>query len=251
MKLDFLRQQIRQMSCFSEHSLGWIEETGSTNDDLKQNLENGRFAEILVAGHQRAGRGQFDRRWVSEPGQALLFSFSHQFTDRNCDFPLSLQVAAAAAEALIGLAPAAKIWLKWPNDIYYGEGKLGGILVENIHFGEKCHFVAGVGINLRPFLPGTAAVSDFSSTVTAELLLTAILREFAAIFCADAELARKAWEKHAAGFWERKFLLETPQTKKASEVRPHSLNADGSLNVLCEKRLLNIVSGHLTGIFKR
>jgi BirA family biotin operon repressor/biotin-[acetyl-CoA-carboxylase] ligase len=89
---------------------------------------------VVVADHQTAGRGRFDRRWESPSGTALLVSFvllPHPL--------LSLATGVAAAEAC-----GPDVRLKWPNDLLLDGRKLGGILIEVMTDRAIC----GIGINL-------------------------------------------------------------------------------------------------------
>ncbi len=140
-----------------------VEETGSTNTDLMQRMKNlpredaapGVHA-VRVAYRQTAGRGRQGRSWYAEPGHALTFSLA-------CVLPrplagltgLSLAVGVALVEALRalpGLAPAdaARIGLKWPNDILLDQGKLAGILIETAWSTQAASAaVIGIGLNVR------------------------------------------------------------------------------------------------------
>jgi BirA family biotin operon repressor/biotin-[acetyl-CoA-carboxylase] ligase len=140
-----------------------VEETGSTNTDLMLRMKNlpredaapGVHA-VRVAYRQTAGRGRQGRSWYAEPGHALMFSLA-------CVLPrplegltgLSLAVGVALVEALRtlpGLAPAdaARIGLKWPNDVLLDQGKLAGILIETAWSTQAASAaVIGIGLNLR------------------------------------------------------------------------------------------------------
>jgi BirA family biotin operon repressor/biotin-[acetyl-CoA-carboxylase] ligase len=140
-----------------------VEETGSTNTDLMLRMKNlprddvapGVHA-VRVAYRQTAGRGRQGRNWYAEPGRALMFSLA-------CVLPrplagltgLSLAVGVALVEALRGLpglaaSDAARIGLKWPNDVLLDQGKLAGILIETAWSTEAASAaVIGIGLNLH------------------------------------------------------------------------------------------------------
>ena len=89
----------------------------------------GRFR-VAIAEHQTGGRGRMDRRWVSPAATGLCLSIAYTFTDTPSDLSCAtLAVGIAIAEALeeIGILG---IGLKWPNDLVFRGGKLGGILTE-------------------------------------------------------------------------------------------------------------------------
>lgn len=119
----------------------------STNQSLLEaRAGHGR---ALLAETQLAGRGRRGRSWVSPPGSGLYVSLAWEF---DCGLtrlaPLSLVVGLAAAQCLRPLsgAPAS---VKWPNDLFIGQAKFGGCLVEISGAAEgPCRAVVGIGINL-------------------------------------------------------------------------------------------------------
>lgn len=124
----------------------------STNTELMRRLRSGDAAPVLlVAEQQSAGRGRLGRQWVSglttqgtEPqGQASL-TFSLSLPLAPVDWSgLSLAVGVALAQAL-----HPDLRLKWPNDLWWQQRKLGGILVETASWGASRYVVVGVGLNL-------------------------------------------------------------------------------------------------------
>ena len=105
---------------------------------------------VVVADAQTAGRGRMGRSWRSEPGAGLWLTLIERPRDPSALDVLSLRVGLALAPALDPFADA-EVRLKWPNDLYVGERKLGGILIEaRWREGEPEWVAIGVGINLRP-----------------------------------------------------------------------------------------------------
>lgn len=83
---------------------------------------------VVTAAEQTAGRGRQGRTWTAPGGKALLYSaILRPLGDRQL---LPLAVALAACEAAEDLAPGARCRIKWPNDVWIGERKLAGILIE-------------------------------------------------------------------------------------------------------------------------
>jgi BirA family biotin operon repressor/biotin-[acetyl-CoA-carboxylase] ligase len=100
-----------------------------------------------VAEQQTAGRGRLGRGWQSGAGQSLTFSLGLSLAPADWS-GLSLAVGVSVAESL---HPA--IQLKWPNDLWVRDNKLGGILIETASFGEHGagrYAVVGIGINIAP-----------------------------------------------------------------------------------------------------
>ena len=126
-----------------------LDETASTNSFLAdyRPLQPAELT-LVSAEYQTAGRGQTGNSWESAAGQNLLFSLlTHpRHIDSSKVFLLSEALALAVREALGGEGFA----VKWPNDIYYGERKVCGMLIENDLRGkvvDRC--IMGVGVNVN------------------------------------------------------------------------------------------------------
>jgi BirA family biotin operon repressor/biotin-[acetyl-CoA-carboxylase] ligase len=98
---------------------------------------------------QHAGRGRRGRRWIAPFGAGVALSVAWTFRDGAAALAaLSLAVGVAVARAL-GRAGAHGVALKWPNDIWFKDRKIGGVLIElRAEAGGLAHVVIGVGINV-------------------------------------------------------------------------------------------------------
>ena len=104
---------------------------------------------LLAADEQTAGRGRRGRRWYSTRGASATFSVAHVSRRPLRELAgLSLVAGVAAAQVLRDLG-AARVGLKWPNDLVIGDEKLGGILVETRSARTSTLVVIGIGINCR------------------------------------------------------------------------------------------------------
>lgn len=105
---------------------------------------------LVLTDYQTKGRGRADHTWSSPPGKDLLFSLVLR-PDGEPGFVLlsTLAFSVAVAEALtetFGFYAG----VKWPNDIYTREGKIGGILAERVvAAGGKAFVVVGIGLNVN------------------------------------------------------------------------------------------------------
>jgi BirA family transcriptional regulator, biotin operon repressor / biotin---[acetyl-CoA-carboxylase] ligase len=104
---------------------------------------------------QHAGRGRRGRRWVAPFGAGVALSVAWIFSaGAGALAALSLGVGVAVARAL-ARAGAHGVTLKWPNDIWLGDRKLGGVLIElRAEASGPAHVVIGVGVNVD--LPAAA-----------------------------------------------------------------------------------------------
>lgn len=103
---------------------------------------------LLVAEHQSAGRGRLGRNWHSAAGASLTFSLGLPLQPADWS-GLSLAVGVSLADSLAPQTPEGdQLQLKWPNDLWFKDCKLGGILVETASWGDQRYVVIGVGLNV-------------------------------------------------------------------------------------------------------
>ena len=134
----------------------YIKTTHSTNSLMKELLANGEWQEgegFLYAGYQTAGRGQTGNSWESEEGKNLLCSILLP-PNKNLYF-LNIAVGVAIIRVIESVLCQCNglysvLSIKWPNDIYYGNKKVAGILVENAIIGNEIKYsIAGIGLNVN------------------------------------------------------------------------------------------------------
>jgi len=148
-----------------------LPEVDSTNNYLIRLLEqNYDFAEgtVFYATRQTAGKGQVGNHWESEPGKNLTFSIllKPEFLPARRQFILSELASLAIVDTLNRILPG--FCIKWPNDIYHGDRKAVGMLIENRLSGHNIkHSVIGAGINLNQ----TEFKSDAPNPVSVKTLL--------------------------------------------------------------------------------
>jgi BirA family biotin operon repressor/biotin-[acetyl-CoA-carboxylase] ligase len=135
-----------------------VPEIDSTNTELMRRARADRLEPVLlVAERQTAGRGRLGRSWFSDSAgsphtaapsagapPALTFSLGLPLAPADWS-GLSLAVGVSVAESL---HPA--IGLKWPNDLWWYDRKLAGILIETALRGEQRYVVIGIGVNIAP-----------------------------------------------------------------------------------------------------
>lgn len=131
-----------------------LRETVSTNNYLRELLVSSReqLSEGMVvsADYQTKGRGQVGNVWESEDGKNLLFSMLlfPSSIEANQQFVLSKMVSLAVAGVL--KEEIDDVFIKWPNDIYWRDKKIAGILIENDLCGSNIQYcVIGIGLNVN------------------------------------------------------------------------------------------------------
>lgn len=128
----------------------YIEETASTNNFLKEiSGEELLHGMVVVTDNQTRGRGQYERRWHTEPGRNLTFTVAFRPREATRLNLLSLASAYAVSRA-IELYLEQKVTIKWPNDLMVGDKKLGGLLTESVFNGNQPDRVLiGIGVNVN------------------------------------------------------------------------------------------------------
>ena len=182
-----------------------IDETDSTNRWAREELHKENHPFCVIADYQTAGRGCGTNTWESERGKNLLFSILIHPTQvkATCQFHISMAMSLAICEALgqyIG-----DLSIKWPNDIYWRNGKICGMLIENTLKGNTIKdSIIGVGLNVnqRTFqsdAPNPVSLWQISGQETdCEQLLNDILR------CLDHYLYQDIKAQYCSTLYRRK-----------------------------------------------
>ena len=130
-----------------------LKQTDSTNAHL-QRLQSERDIRnwVVSADEQTAGKGMGSNGWESEAGMNLTFSMAldMSFLPAGRQFLLSQAVALGLIQTLDVLLPAEKLHIKWPNDIYFDNHKLAGILINStIKANLMDVSIIGIGLNVN------------------------------------------------------------------------------------------------------
>lgn len=209
-----------------------LPEIDSSSSELMRRARAGRTEPtLLVAERQTAGRGRLGRAWHSAPGDSLTFSLGLPLAPADWS-GLSLAVGVSVAESL---HPALR--LKWPNDLWVEDRKLGGILIETASFGEGAgarQAVIGIGLNIASRAaeglstpPAALRELDPQADAPSALLrlMPALVRDLQAF-----ELA--GFAPFHARFDARDLLRDRPVTlSDGTEGTAHGVGETGSLLV--------------------
>ncbi len=197
------------------------EQCQSTQTELIALIKSGELTapSALLAKSQSAGIGSRGNGWSGGEGN-LFLSFALRDEDAPADMPpvsASVWFGLCFVEFLRALGSA--VWLKWPNDIYLNDKKVGGVITAKL---AKC-FVCGIGANLAS-APDEAAILDIK--IDAKTCATQFLRGF--------ELAQEPWEhiiaKIASEFEKsRAFSVHVDGVK--TSLKDAVLLADGSVQI--------------------
>lgn len=203
------------LGLFVGHNTVTLKEVASTNSWLKQALSNSTpFSEgtVIMAETQFDGRGQADNIWQSEPGKNLTFSIllNPRFLELQRQFDLNMAISLALNDVLEKYF-GNSAYIKWPNDSYIGQAKIGGLLIENLVQGSQIrHSIIGIGLNVNQieFTPILDNVTSFKKILHSNYDLNSLKNEI----CASVEaryLQLKAGKQQEirANFLDKLYLL--------------------------------------------
>lgn len=232
-------------------------ETDSTNSRLlAQAPPPPGLADVCSSELQHAGRGRRGRRWIAPFGAGLALSAAWTFGEGAATLAaLSLGVGVAVARAL-GRAGAAGVMLKWPNDIWFEDRKMGGVLIElKAEAGGSAHVVIGLGLNVvltaaarREIEAGGAPVASVADACSAapsrNLVAGAILDELLGML---GEFERQGF----AAFRDAWMALDALSGRRARVVLGSSVisgtargvDAEGALLLETAEGMQRFVSG--------
>jgi BirA family biotin operon repressor/biotin-[acetyl-CoA-carboxylase] ligase len=140
---------------------------------------------VVLAEAQERGRGQQERSWLS-PSGGLWFTMIIKTTLERRKLPEVTLITAYSAAVVLYKVYSIKVIIKWPNDLYYKNAKLGGILTEVEEINKEVFLIIGIGINVNISVDVLSPFSDKPTSLRAilgkdverEQLLSEILLEF-------------------------------------------------------------------------
>lgn len=216
-----------------------FDEVGSTLDVAHGLAPTAESGTLVLADEQTAGRGRQGRRWMSAPGAGVWLTLIERPSDARALDVLALRCGLQAAEALDDLA-GTTVRVKWPNDLYAGDRKLAGILIETRWRGTAPEWVAvGVGLNVTaPDVATGAGLSAGASRIAALDRLVPALRRAAAAsrHLSESELAR----------WRARDMSVGRVATEPIAGMVQGISAAGELLVLADGRVTTHRSGSLT-----
>ncbi len=213
------------------------DEIDSTNDAVFKMGEDGvPEGAAVFAEFQKKGRGRLGRSWISSKGKSVLFSYLLRPTLSPAQISRVTLVAGVSAVRACRRITGKEIGIKWPNDIYFQNRKIGGILTEMSAESDRINFVVvGIGLNVNSSpedLPeGSMALCEIAGHQIARIVFSqTLLREIEA----DYVRLKKGLFKELAEEWET-YSVTTGQRVSARlldrtvEGQAVGIDADGAL----------------------
>jgi BirA family biotin operon repressor/biotin-[acetyl-CoA-carboxylase] ligase len=190
-----------------------LDQVDSTNNFAMGLLKGMPLEEgaVVTTAKQTRGKGQRGNSWESQPGQNVTCSvvLRPTFLDPAKQFDLTRAISLALTDVLVDLLPHYEVRIKWPNDVFVNDGKIAGILIENILSGSRINYsVVGIGFNVNQteFLSGGSTATSLQKITGRTFEVDGILKMIcAAIEVRYLQLRNNNAEKIAQEYFSRLF----------------------------------------------
>lgn len=226
-----------------------FETIDSTNTYLKENYEKLDNFTFVSADFQSAGRGRNNRNWKSEKGENLLFSLL--IKDKTLIDKFS-SLSVISAFSIIKALNLEYLSIKWPNDIYYKDSKLCGILLEAVTRNEIECLIIGIGLNVnqREF------VGEYKRTPTSLYQITNQTQDMRILKDKIFNQLYNDFMKVKEGYDFYNDIKEYDYLKdrevyaeinnEVKQIKVLGIDSDYSLKVLQDNKTYNLSSGEVT-----
>lgn len=220
----------------------YIEECPSTNNVAKER-HDAPHGLVLASHKQTAGRGQRGNSWEAEPGKNLTFSMvlRPKGIRAAAQFELSMLVALAILKVLRPLGVEASV--KWPNDIYFGDRKLAGLLIENevaAEYLDKSIVGIGLNVNQEKFLSDAPNPVSLKQILGTDLPLETLLEDICATILDEVDAYTTHPDPEAlssvyfSNLWRADgafYPFFIPSSGSTVEAAIENVAADGTLSI--------------------
>lgn len=172
--------KVSSNTLFTGKQIIYLPSCPSTNQFTADLLAEKKLPEgaVIVTDHQTAGRGQRGNSWESEAGANLTFSLilEPRFMLAHRQFYLNMVISLALFELLIDYG-LNDLKIKWPNDLFWKNKKIAGILIENtVGKGQYLtHSIIGIGLNVNQLSFGISKAVSLANIMAEKYQLSEVL----------------------------------------------------------------------------
>lgn len=212
----------------------YVRETPSTMDLARTAAGEGALhGALILAESQTAGRGRRGRGFFSPPGGSLYFTLIlRPSREEYARLPLAVPLAVCRACAREGVDAR----IKWPNDIWVGERKLSGMLIDGETGSDGLTAYAGIGINVNADPTADPALRDTATSLSRELGREVSRELLLAAVCDELEVTLSASEAALVAAYREVSLvlgrrITVDDTGSAYAARAVEIAPDGALIV--------------------
>ena len=238
-----------------------LDSVDSTNNYAMARLHEGmaKHGMAWYAREQTSGRGQRGKQWLTGKDKNIALSIVLEPVGIHVgqQFQLSAAVALACSDFLKFLS-LNTVFIKWPNDLYLGDRKAGGILIENVIQGNKWKFaVAGIGINIneQAFDPGLPNAVSLLQITRHTYDVVALAKQLHALVLKRVdELRKNGFEKMLAEYNKRLYkkgmTVSMRKDSRLFEAVIKAVSADGKL-IAGEQEEMEFDFGEVEWVLKK
>lgn len=190
----------------------------------------------VSANYQTTGRGQKNNVWTSEPGKNILLStVIYPMVTAEDQFFINMSISLGILDFCKELIDSDELSIKWPNDIYYKDQKLGGVLIEHTIMGTSMLFsIIGIGLNINQLsfpesLPNPVSLSQISHKSynidqCIRNLLGSITRRYNRSLCPESNLKQDYISSLYRYQKEHRFIFnETEIQASITDINQHGM----------------------------
>ena len=230
----------------------FFETIDSTNTYLKKHYEEHEDMTFVAAGLQTAGRGRSERNWKASAGKNLTFSLLIKDEEVMKEYKALSVLAACSVLSVLKEYGIDDLMIKWPNDVYAGEKKICGILLEGVSKEKMECLIIGIGINVNE----ESFEGDYLHMPTSmrlelneEIDLNIFREKIYERLSENIEQLKKGTD-----FYPEISAYDYLKGKTASceikgqnrQIEVIGINEDYSLKVICEKEVMDLSSSEVT-----
>lgn len=222
----------------SKYNIIKLDAISSTNDYLKKKYKsnNCKDGDIIWTKEQTHGKGQREKKWISQKGKSLTISIYKEFDKFKVSnsFVLNALISTSIVKTLdkMGLK---KVRIKWPNDIMSGNKKLGGILIENFIKSELISSsIIGIGLNINEDkfkdLPNaTSLFMEINKKVKLKKILNILIKELFNSFNLMDDKQNSIIKIYSSYLWKKNTLNIFKQKNNQFKAKLKGVNLLGNL----------------------
>ena len=204
----------------------WHDSLDSTNSEALRHIRDIDNLSVIAAACQTSGRGQRGTSWLTEPGENLTFSLVLKFPEGALPARSHMALTALATVAVkrFLLSKGIRAVIKWPNDIYAGDSKICGILIENGLEGDSIAYsVIGIGINVnqKRFSPAIVNPTSMSRIAGKDYDIRKCLEEICDIFSLliPGLTGEDLWKEYSTGLYRQGEIHDYTDCRSGKPIR--------------------------------
>ena len=221
----------------------YLERINSTNDYIKEHLEELDDFECVFTLNQFKGKGRTGHTWESEPNKNIAFSLLINDDKNVKKYNLISIVTSLVVADYLELIGVQNVSVKWPNDVYVNDKKICGILCEG---NLPKYMIIGVGINVNQEFFGdlnaTSIINELGFEIDPKLVAVDVIDSFKYRVNELGDDLGELVEEYLQKDYLLNKTISYTLNNEIKEGIAKGIDFDGSLKVLTDKGLINIDS---------